>query len=93
MQDWTKLGIEIGGLVNEKELQYGSAYKRCGEFVKLLYPEGVSIDEYAYMLACVRIFDKMCRIASPNRDKEAENPFRDIAGYGLLGSELWEKGV
>ncbi len=37
------------------------------------------------MLALVRIFDKMKRIAT-QKDAFGESPFKDIAGYGLLGA-------
>jgi len=34
----------------------------------------------------VRTLDKVCRIAKGNKDAFGESPWRDIAGYGLLGA-------
>jgi hypothetical protein len=75
---------ELGRTVAEKNTAYGSAFAKSGEFLKLLYPDGISPDQYTDMLLLVRIFDKQMRIAT---DKRAlgESPFRDIAGYGILG--------
>jgi len=82
---YEKLGREIGRLVDEKQKAYGDSFGKSGAMLRILYPDGISITQYDDMLAIVRIIDKLFRIAT---DKEAlgENPFRDIAGYGLLGS-------
>lgn len=37
------------------------------------------------MLCLVRILDKMFRIAT-DKDALGESPYRDIAGYGILGA-------
>jgi hypothetical protein len=75
---------ELGHTVAEKNAAYGSAFAKSGEFLKLLYPDGIRPEQYTDMLLIVRIFDKQMRIAT---DKHAlgESPFRDIAGYGILG--------
>ncbi len=77
------IGLAIGKLVDEKNKAYGDAFNKTSDFLKILYPNGVQPEQYGDMLAIVRIFDKLMRIAT---DKEAlgENPFRDIAGYGIL---------
>jgi hypothetical protein len=82
---YEEIAIKIGQLVDEKNAAYGDAFHKSDEFLKLLYPNGVRTEQYSDMLAIVRIFDKLMRIAT---DKEAlgENPFRDIAGYGILKS-------
>jgi len=76
-------GAEIGRLVDKKQKAYGRAFDRCGEILKILYPKGIRPDQYADLLAMVRIFDKFFRIAT---DKTAmgENPWKDVAGYALL---------
>ena len=81
---FTALGMEIGDLVNKKNIAYGDSFAKCGEFLKLLYPNGIAPGQYADMLGIVRIFDKQMRIAT---DPIAfnEEPWKDIAGYGLLG--------
>lgn len=89
---YTEIGTMLGKLVEEKNVAYGNAFEKSGDFLKLLYPDGIQPDDYTDMLLLVRIFDKQMRIAT---DKNAlgESPFNDIAGYGLLGSvkDLKEK--
>lgn len=43
-----------------------------------------------HVLITVRIFDKLKRIAT-DRDALGESPYRDIAGYGILGATLVER--
>lgn len=76
---------EIGKLVEEKNKAYGNSFAKSEEMLKILYPEGIPEESYEDVLLLARIFDKMMRIA--NR-KEAfdEDPYRDIAGYGVLGA-------
>jgi len=81
---YEQLGREVGALVDKKNDAYGGSFDKCGEFLRLLWPDGVPVGSYGDMLAVVRIFDKMVRIAT-NKDFGGESPFRDIAGYGLLG--------
>ena len=76
-------GKEIGELVAEKNLAYGDSFYKAGEVLKILYPNGVTLDQYPDMLAVVRVIDKLFRIAT---DKKAfgESPWMDVAGYGIL---------
>ncbi|GIM47017.1 hypothetical protein DNHGIG_25660 [Collibacillus ludicampi] len=82
--DYETLGREIGALVNEKNAAYGDSFAKCGEFLKLLYPDGIQPEQYTDALCLVRIFDKQMRIAT-NKGAFSESPYRDIVGYGLLG--------
>ncbi len=82
--NYEELGRTVGALVDVKNKAYGSAFDDAGEFLKLLYPRGITPDQYGDALALVRIFDKMKRIAT-NKDALGESPYQDIAGYGLLG--------
>lgn len=79
-----KIGTEIGKLVDLKNRAYGSSFEKSEQILKVLYPNGVEPSQYKDMLAITRIVDKLFRIAS---QKEAfdESPFKDIAGYGILG--------
>lgn len=44
------------------------------------------------LLRHLRIDDKLNRIISnPDSDKMEESPYQDIAGYGLLGTDISEK--
>jgi|GEM_PF-1690684 hypothetical protein len=76
---------EIGMLVEAKNAAYGSSFEKCGEFLRLLYPNGMKPEQYQDALLLVRIFDKQMRIAT-HKDALGENPYRDIAGYGILGA-------
>jgi hypothetical protein len=79
------LGGEIGALVDRKNVAYGDSFNRGAEILAVLYPRGVKLEQYKDMLATVRVIDKLFRVA---KDKNAfgESPWRDIAGYGLLGA-------
>lgn len=83
------LGTELGGLLEEKNKAYGSAFDKAGEFLKLLYPTGIQPEQYGDALALVRIFDKQMRIAT-SKKAFSEEPYKDIGGYGILG---WKKGL
>ena len=79
-----KIGTEIGQLVDEKNAAYGSSFEKSQQILKVLYPEGIQPDQYQDMLAITRIIDKLFRIAT-KKDAFGESPFKDIAGYGILG--------
>jgi hypothetical protein len=81
--EFEQIGTDIGKLVAEKNAAYGDSFNKCGEFLKLLYPNGVKPEQYADMLALVRVFDKQMRIAT-DKDALGENPWRDVMGYALL---------
>jgi hypothetical protein len=89
--EFRRIGTEIGELVAEKNTAYGNSFSTVGEALRLLYPKGIQPDQYADALALTRIWDKMMRIAT-DRDAMGESPYRDIAGYGLLGAERVERG-
>jgi len=82
--NYEELGRQIGALVATKQAAYGDAFGRSGRVLRILYPDGICIEQYDDMLAVVRILDKLFRIAT-DRDALGESPYRDIAGYGLLG--------
>ncbi len=87
---YERIGTEVGKLVEEKNKAYGDSFAKCGDFLRLLYPSGIKPEQYGDALAQVRIFDKQMRIAT---DKGAlgESPYRDIAGYGILGAAKDER--
>ena len=84
MKAYTHLGTTIGRLVEEKDQAYGSSFQRSQEILKILYPEGIQTDQYCDMLGMIRVIDKLFRIAN-RKEAFGENPWQDIAGYGLLG--------
>lgn len=81
---YEKIGKEIGALVDEKNAAYGSSFDKAGGILAILYPDGIRPEQYTDVLATIRIIDKLFRIAT---DKSAfnEEPWKDIAGYGILG--------
>ena len=89
---YEKIGTEIGRLVDKKNKAYGDAFNKSGEFLKILYPKGIRPEQYNDMLAIVRIFDKMMRIAN-RKEAFGENPWNDITGYGILKAEIPKEGA
>jgi hypothetical protein len=87
MKTFQELATDIGTLVEEKNKAYGSAFDKAGDFIRLLYPEGIKPDQYKDMLCTVRIFDKLMRIATSYEDTEEKkiDAYSDIMGYALLG--------
>lgn len=79
-----ELAQEVGKLVELKDKAYGNAFDLAGQFLKLLYPDGATPEQFPDMLCLVRIFDKMKRIAT-NKEAFSESPYSDIIGYALLG--------
>jgi len=79
-----RIGREVGKLVAEKNAAYGDSFAKCGDFLRLLYPDGIKPEQYRDALCIVRIFDKLMRIATA-KDAFEESPYRDITGYGILG--------
>lgn len=90
MKTFAELGTEIGELVERKNAAYGSSFAVAGEFLALLYPNGLRSAQYADALLLVRIFDKQMRIAT-DRDALGESPYADISGYGILGAHMHQE--
>lgn len=81
---YEELAKKIGNLVDKKNVSYGNSFEQAEIFLRLLYPNGINLDQYGDMLCIVRIFDKIKRIAT-QKNAFNENPYEDIVGYGLLG--------
>jgi selenophosphate synthase len=79
-----QIAKELGDLVAEKNTAYGSSFLVAGDFLKILYPNGIKPEQYQDALILTRIFDKLIRIAN-KKDAFNESPYNDIAGYGILG--------
>ena len=77
-------GTEIGKLVEDKNVIYGDSFAKSGDILRILYPNGITVDQYNDILALIRIIDKMFRIATTQSD--IEDPWVDIAGYAILKS-------
>jgi hypothetical protein len=83
LQVYEYVGKTIGQLVDAKQAAYGDSFGKAPLILRILYPTGIAPEQYEDVLAMVRILDKFSRIAT---DKGAlgENPWQDVAGYGLL---------
>ena len=82
---YEQLGEDLGKLVAQKNTAYGSAFAESHKILSVLYPNGIKPEQYTDALAVIRVIDKLFRIATA-RDAFGESPWRDIAGYGILGA-------
>ena len=85
-------GEALGKLLGEKRAAYGDAYGKSGAILAMLYPDGIPVSAMTDALGLVRIIDKMFRIANAagGQDRMGEDPWLDIAGYGLLAAVRME---
>ena len=81
--NYTDIGKQVGDLVTEKNTAYGDSFGKSSGILRILYPNGISPDQYDDSLTVTRIIDKLFRIATA-KDALGESPYRDIAGYALL---------
>lgn len=86
-RNYMKTATEIGSLVTEKNVAYGSSFERSGSIMSTLYPDGIQPEQMTDALAMVRVIDKMFRIAT-RKNAFDESPWNDIAGYGILMATL-----
>jgi hypothetical protein len=96
---FTKLGLEIGSFTDDKNKQYGSSVDATYEMMKVLM-DRYTYDEDNYlipkslvkhMLLTVRMMDKQNRIFNnPSGKGDSESPYRDLAGYSLIGVNMVE---
>lgn len=84
MNNYAEIGKRIGELVQVKNGQYGDSFNKSGDFLQILYPDGIKPEQYKDVLVIARIFDKLMRVANGNQGEE--NAFQDIVGYGILMS-------
>lgn len=82
---YEEIGAEIGKLVASKQAAYGDSFGKSGAVMRILYPDGISVEKLDDALTVVRVLDKLFRIAT-DRDALGESPWRDICGYGLLSA-------
>ena len=82
-----KLGTEIGKLVAEKNLAYGDSVAKSAAHLEILFPEGIPVEKYGDAALIIRVLDKPNRIADGDKKAFEESPWRDCAGYGILGYE------
>lgn len=89
MKNYISAGEKLGELIDSKQQQYGDSFSKSNEVLKVLYPDGILPHQYGDVMTIVRVIDKLFRIAQRGEDNEdlgGESPWKDIAGYGLLGA-------
>jgi len=94
---YKSIGASIGAVVERKQIAYGNSLGQCGDvlrvFLRPYYNEDgtytIPDSLLDHLLVQVRIIDKQFRIFNnPGGDLMDENPYSDIAGYGILGTQL-----
>ena len=80
---YEETGQEIGRLVDAKNRAYGDSFRKMGQILRIIRPQGFADTALDDLLAVVRILDKVFRILT-HRDAMFENPWMDIAGYAIL---------
>lgn len=81
-----RVAEEMVGLLKEKNKAYGNSIYTATEIMKLLYPDGINVDQIDEALILVRILDKFSRITKGDKKAFGEDPWRDIVGYSILQS-------
>ena len=87
---YAEIGRQIGVLVEEKQKAYGDSFNQSQRILEVLFPDGVKPEQYRDLLTITRMVDKLFRIAN-DKDAFGESPYRDLAGYALLGVEADER--
>jgi hypothetical protein len=82
--EWAELFGEVAKLVDMSNAAYGDSTEKSAEILAILWPDGVPVDRMHDFRCMVSIIDKLSRIAT-DKDAFRESPFRDIAGYAMLG--------
>jgi hypothetical protein len=83
MNRYAQEAINLAELVTKKQITYGDSFGQSKRILEVLYPKGISPEQYQDAMAMIRIIDKLFRIANKKFAFE-ENPWQDIAGYALL---------
>lgn len=86
LSTFEEIGKAVGKIVSEKNRAYGDSFSQSGMILKILYPNGISVEQYDNALYIIRTIDKLFRIATM-KDAFGENPAMDICGYSIL--DVW----
>lgn len=97
---YEELGSSIGAHVDKAQTAYGNSFGQAGDVLRVFlrpYYKGdgtyiIPDNLLDHLLVQVRIIDKQFRVFSnPSGDLMSESPYKDIAGYGLLGARRFDK--
>jgi len=84
LNTYEDIGNQVGKLVAEKNEAYGDSFGKASRILTVLYPHGITPNQYIDVLAVVRVIDKLFRLAN-RKDAFGESPWEDICGYAVLG--------
>lgn len=87
---YDEIALSMSSLVTEKQKAYGDSFNKSQEILKVLFPDGVKVEQYSDMLTLIRIIDKLFRVSN-QKEAFGESPYRDILGYALLAIERDER--
>jgi hypothetical protein len=85
-RDYEQIALDVARLVQQKQLAYGDSFGNAGQILRVLYPNGVRLEQFDELLTIARVLDKLFRIATAP-DAFGESPWVDIMGYALLSEE------
>lgn len=86
--EWAKLGESIGAMVGAKNEAYGDAIVNgTVKILEVLFPNGISPEQYSDLPLMVVMINKMLRISRGDKNAFEESPYKDLAGYSLIGYE------
>ena len=89
MNNLSSIAFRLGEILDLKNHAYGDSAAKTGKIVEVLWPNGVPPEQYENFLLIVRILDKVSRISTGVLTDE--DPWMDIAGYGVLGVRMMEE--
>jgi len=79
-------------LVESKNASYGNSIGKSADILRTLCPDGIPVGVFHRAHVLIRMLDKICRLFSPTIKKhEADDAWRDIAGYAYKGLQLEEE--
>lgn len=81
----TEFVLGLAAELEAKNVAYGNAFAKSVEHLTTLYPTGVTVEQYADLLAEISMFNKAMRVAN-QPDAFGEDPRKDRAGYALLAA-------
>lgn len=99
-KSFRQIAVEIGQFTDMKNEAYGSSVDATYEVMKVFLNKYKNADNtytipeslLKHILLQVRMIDKQNRVFnSPDGDKLNESPYRDLAGYSLIGVRMMEK--
>ena len=91
LRGFEAMGKELGLKLDDKQRFYGDSFLKGAEFLQLLFGAKIEQKDYVHLGILIRMFDKMNRLASPNRNDDDEDPWDDLAGYAMLGKSYQQK--